>query len=110
MVQLAWLQYLVEECKRRAPRVVVTRRSWDETRHMVTLGWLELEPGDGPVRDHVEVMVSSMRLIIAWKDKPIIVLDVVSPPPMSALDAKRIQHQLGLARSPVVVRVCGRGG
>jgi hypothetical protein len=95
MVQLAWLQYLVEECKRRAPRVVVTRRSWDETHHMVTLEWLELEPGDGPVRDHVEVMVSSMRLVIEWKDKPILVLDVVSPPcPLLTPSASNINSAL----------------
>ena len=75
--QLAWMQCLVAACDKLAPEVVVTQRRWDETRHCVSLA---LDPREPPVRDDVEVMVSSLRLALAWKDRPLIVLDVVSPP------------------------------
>ena len=58
------------------PAVVVTQRKWDETRHLVAV---EVVPGQA-ARDHVEVMVSSFRMVIRWANGAMLVLDVVSPP------------------------------
>ena len=91
-MQLRWLRHLVERAKEHAPLAVVTQRKWDETRQLVTM---PLRPGEKPSRDHVEVMVSSLRLVTLWENGGILVLDTVSPPcPLLSASATHIYAAL----------------
>lgn len=92
--QLSSLKKIVELATSAKPLVVVTQRKWDETRHLVTMD----APRDsalGAGRDHVEVMVSSIRLVIRWADSTILILDIISPPcPLLSPSASNIYAAL----------------
>ena len=109
--QLHWLHCLIEKARQEQPLVVLTQRKWDETRQLVSLA----AASDKPVRDHVEVMVSSLRLVIRWADRQILVLDTVSPPcPMLTPSSSNIcaalhSHPLLVEHAEAVkaLRTCG---
>ena len=79
--QLSWLQKVRFHCEDHPPEVCCTRRAWDETRQLVLSALLT--SGTKPVRDHVEVMVSSLRMVlVSASDSPQggVCLDIVCPP------------------------------
>lgn len=97
--QYSWLMHLVNFAKQEKPAVVITQRKWDETRHLLTTS-----ATGTPVRDHIEIMVSSIRLVLRWQSGRILVMDVVAPPcPLLTPSASNISA--ALHGHPLLVKI-----
>jgi len=71
------LRHIVETCKHTKPAAIAVARKWDETKQIVYMNW---DSDARPVKDSVEVMVSSLRLCISWqRGRPMLCLDIVMP-------------------------------
>ena len=95
--QLGWLKQLREYCEVNRPEVCCVRRAWDETRQLLCHPFHN-SAQQQLVRDHVEVMVSSLRLVLVFRHDPVdggLVLDIVCPPcPLLSPSAKNILSAL----------------
>ena len=103
MAQSAWLASLEALCQRYRPLAVCTSRKWDETaENSVRLATIA-EVGQHLQVDTVEVLVSSIRAVVCWRENTgsALVLDINVPPcPLTTTSADCIHA--ALSRHPQV--------
>ena len=96
--QLGWLKQFRKHCEVVRPEVCCIRRAWDETRQLLCHPFHNESKSKELVRDHVEVMVSSLRMVLVFPQDPPeggLVMDLVCPPcPLLTPSAKNILSAL----------------
>ena len=95
--QTKYLEFLHAMCCTREPHCVSIGWKWDEATENLTV-----QCGAQECSDSWDVLVSSCRLVVAWPDRPLVVVDLVRPPaPLPSNSSSSILA--GLRHHPAVV-------